>query len=80
MISLSILEEEKEKLTIEGYSGVNAHKLKKAGDGIGLSSVNKLLKLHGANLIIKVRATSERKFYDNSLYESNHFEMHFKTN
>lgn len=59
MISLHILEEEKDKIFSEGYSGINAKKTKKQGEGIGLWRIRQMLKLNNADLSLVRGAETE---------------------
>lgn len=50
MLSLHIIEDEKDKIFDEGYSGVNAKKTAKNGEGIGMWRAIQMLNLNNADL------------------------------
>jgi len=50
MVSLTIEDDEIEKIFIEGYSGKNAKKIKKNGEGIGLWRIHQMLKLNDVSI------------------------------
>lgn len=52
MTSLHILEEEAQKIFTEGYSGINAKKTKKHGEGIGLWRIRQMLNLNNADITL----------------------------
>ncbi len=53
MISLSIEDDELEKIFTEGYSGKNANRTQKNGEGIGLWRIIQMFNLNNAKLIIE---------------------------
>lgn len=53
MISLPIGEREKELIFTEGYSGEFARKTAKAGSGIGMSQVKRILQVNGASIEVQ---------------------------
>ena len=78
MMSLKILPEELHSITNEGFSGFYAKQLRKAGDGIGMSLVNRLLELNDAVINININVTPSKNFaFNNVEYENNHFEILF---
>jgi signal transduction histidine kinase len=78
MISLRIEEEEMDSLFEEGYSGINAVNTKKAGDGIGMFRIAKILQLNGASLSIKRDINyKNRRVTDGVPYDNNIFEISF---
>ncbi|NML66098.1 HAMP domain-containing histidine kinase [Hymenobacter sp. RP-2-7] len=81
MMSTRIGLEEKGKIFEEGYSGTNAKKAGKSGDGIGMYQIQRLLKINNAYVY-----WSEPMNYENSqeiegvLYDENTFDFIFDTN
>lgn len=71
MQSLFIGESEKEVLFSEGYSGIEAKKSKRAGEGIGMFRARYLIELNGGGI---VAIPGKNKINDNGLiYASNTF-------
>ncbi len=52
MLSIEIRPEEISRIKNDGYSGVNAKKLGKSGDGVGMYIISRLLKLNKAEFIL----------------------------
>ena len=76
MDSLYIEENELEKIFIEGYSGINAHKAKRAGEGIGMSRIKRLVELNDAEFT--VIAGKKIIQYNGQRYSKNQFFVDFK--
>lgn len=57
MISLKILEDEKNTIFFEGISGEIPSKIGKSGNGIGMSLVKKILELNGGHISIEIDPT-----------------------
>jgi signal transduction histidine kinase len=72
MISLKINDDEIENIFEDGYSGENAILDEKAGKGIGMSRVKKLLELNSGNIILERREEVKNK------YQNNVFIIHLK--
>ena len=79
MLSMEIKEEETQQIFNEGYSGINARKSGKDGDGLGLYIVNRILKLNDAELLVN---PNQKPMYiakmNGIVYEKNVFEIKFK--
>ncbi len=54
MISLKILETEKDKIFLEGFSGEIPRKIKKSGNGIGMSLVKQIIELNGGSISVEM--------------------------
>ncbi|WP_026705880.1 sensor histidine kinase [Flavobacterium soli] len=79
MFSMEIKEEENQDVFKEGYSGINAKKAGKNGDGLGLYIVNRILKLNNAQLIINpYQKPTYIKKIEGIVYEKNVFEIRFQ--
>jgi light-regulated signal transduction histidine kinase (bacteriophytochrome) len=52
MLSLKIEEDEKLKIFEENYSGIQAKKIEKSGNGIGLYLVKRILEMNNAQLVV----------------------------
>ena len=79
MNSIQITEQDFIKIFEEGYSGVFAKKLNRAGSGIGLSRVKKILELNKADLIIRRNIKPYLNSQFNGIpYEYNEFVIRFK--
>jgi hypothetical protein len=80
MVSMKIFPDEESKITMEGYSGNVPKKAKKAGKGIGMMMVEKLLPLNNAYLNTKINVDPlKNKTKKEIEFENNIFEIHFKT-
>lgn len=77
MISLYIEPDEESKIFIEDYSGSEAKKSKKNGDGLGLSLVRKIIELNGGSIIYE-RGSSPIYHHDNNRYQINTFKINLK--
>lgn len=76
MVSLKIEDADIEKIFEEGYSGINAIAAEKAGNGIGMNIIIRVLKLNGASLRIRRNVyPSFAKNIDGIPYENNYFEI-----
>lgn len=62
MISLHIEDDEKDKIFSEGYSGVNAKRTAKNGEGIGMWRAMQMLSLNNANLLVERGSSIEKVF------------------
>lgn len=74
MISLKIEDDEREKIFIHGFSGVNALSKEKAGKGIGMSRVKQILELNNSYIKLDVGAEIARE----PDYCTNLFSIHLK--
>lgn len=75
MQSLFIDESEKDALFLEGYSGIEARKSKRAGEGIGMFRAKYLIELNGGEIMA---VPGCNKINDNGLiYSSNAFVISF---
>lgn len=72
MISLYISPEEETKIFSEEYSGIEAKKSKKNGDGLGLSLVRKIIELNGGEIQYE-RGSDVIYEHDNNKYQINRF-------
>lgn len=76
MVSLKIEDVDVDKIFEEGYSGVNAIATEKAGNGIGMNIMLRVLRLNGASLRIRRNVyPSCAKSVDGVPYENNYFEI-----
>lgn len=76
MISLRIEDNERSRVLEDGFSGENAKKTGRAGDGIGLGRVSKILNLNDAQLIISRNTDNFQSPRVNGLdYDNNIFEV-----
>lgn len=78
MVSLYIEIEERDKIFIEGYSGKNAKKTNKSGDGIGMWRIDQMMKINGGE--VKVVAGTETEDVMGYEYAKNKFILSFKRN
>ncbi|QHS59913.1 sensor histidine kinase [Chitinophaga agri] len=78
MLSLKIEEDEKLKILEENYSGSQAKKEGKSGNGIGLHLVNKILEMNRAQLIVLNNVDKSSKFLGGVPYEWNIFRIIFR--
>lgn len=74
MISLKIEENEKEKIFMHGFSGVNALKNEKSGKGIGMSRVKQILELNNSSITLNIGEVIVKE----SDYCNNIFSIHLK--
>ena len=78
MTSIQITDEDVTKIFQPNFSGYYARKLKKAGNGIGLNVVQRILKLNKAELILKRNIdNSFNKYIANAPFERNQFKIRF---
>jgi K+-sensing histidine kinase KdpD len=80
MVSIKIESTEERSVFDEGYSGINPVKLGRAGRGLGLFVVQKLLALTDAT--IRLRRDVDpgmRRIYQGLPYEKNVFELDLPT-
>lgn len=76
MMSFKIFDYEIDQLTTEGYFGKYAKMTDKAGDGIGMSLVLKLLELNNASIKIRHNIRPAKSFALNGVeYDNNQFEI-----
>lgn len=76
MLSLKILEEEKEDIFMEGISGENSCKNELNGSGTGLFLVKKFIELNEGEIVLKINTnTSKNMNYNGIEYQENHFEI-----
>ncbi|MDO8446851.1 MAG: hypothetical protein Q7T53_12285 [Deltaproteobacteria bacterium] len=81
MMSLQISDEDIKNIFLEGYSGTWARKQHLAGDGIGMSIVQSILKLNRAEIRITRNKTPAKNVNIGNLpYENNVFEITFGSN
>jgi light-regulated signal transduction histidine kinase (bacteriophytochrome) len=73
MDSIEIKEEEKYKLTEEGFKGDAAKRMESEGNGIGMFIINQLLKLTQSKLIVNPKIHNTRQLYDGIPYYRNQF-------
>jgi len=79
MISIQITDEDANRLSDESYSGVYAKKLNRAGGGIGLNRVKRILELNNAKLIINRNIYPQVSVLHNKVpYERNEFKIQFE--
>lgn len=78
MMSIRIEEHETEKVYLEGYSGVNTKMLHKAGQGIGMHLMKKLLELNNSSLRV-AKLSYGKRMVDKIPYENNVVEIIFST-
>lgn len=78
MWSMEIKIDELSLLDIEGYSGSWATKTGKAGDGLGIPIVKKILALNNAELKINPNIQRQTKKLDGVTYANNGFELIFR--
>jgi light-regulated signal transduction histidine kinase (bacteriophytochrome) len=79
MTSLKIMPENINKIMHEGISGELAKKLGLAGDGLGLSISNRLIKMNQGELIIKSNVSDQKKMEQMAIpYEQNQFIIKLK--
>lgn len=78
MLSLKIENDEKVKILEENYSGTQAKKAGKSGNGIGLHLVNRILQMNGAKLIVLNNVEPKfARFVSGIPYEMNIFRISF---
>jgi hypothetical protein len=76
MISLRVEPNEILSIFNEGYSGINTKLLGKAGDGLGLNLVKRLLELSDGKICFhRDQNTQSRRLYNGLQYENNIFEF-----
>lgn len=76
MLSLKIIEEEKDEIFKEGISGENSCKHELKGSGIGLFLVKKFVELNEGEIILRINTNlSKNMKYNGIEYEENHFEI-----
>ena len=76
MLSLKILEEEKNEIFKEGKSGENSCKYELNGSGTGLFLVKKFIELNEGEIILRINTnTSKNMNYNGIEYQENHFEI-----
>jgi light-regulated signal transduction histidine kinase (bacteriophytochrome) len=76
MLSVKILEEEKEEIFKEGISGENSCKYELKGNGVGLFLVKKFIELNDGQIILRINTNvSKNMSYNGIEYEENHFEI-----
>jgi len=79
MSSLKISSEEKIMLFHEGFSGSVAIKMGKAGKGLGLGTIAKILELNNAELVIENNFAIQKAVREKGIdYEENAFTIRFK--
>jgi signal transduction histidine kinase len=78
MWSMEIKTDELQEIEREGVSGGWAVKTGKAGDGLGIPIVKRILALNNADLIIKPNVQKQLKRYDGVFYSNNLFEIIFR--
>ncbi|MFS2519761.1 hypothetical protein [Bacteroides xylanisolvens] len=71
MISMHLCDEDIDKMFNEGYSGINAKKSGKSGEGIGMYRVKNLIELN--NAIIEIKAGDKILSYNDIDYSNNSF-------
>ncbi|MEO7049643.1 MAG: ATP-binding protein [Ferruginibacter sp.] len=78
MISIQITNDDFLNLFDEKYSGIYAKQLNRAGSGIGLNRVKRILELNNARLIINRNVSPNvNVIYDKIPYEKNEFKIRF---
>ncbi|MGY6517559.1 MAG: hypothetical protein ACXIUZ_02485 [Lysobacteraceae bacterium] len=76
MQSLAIGPEEIPQLTLEGYSGVWPKKCSRSGDGVGLSVVDRVMRIQGGGLELVVNSDGQFEV-DGVPYQNNRFILIF---
>ena len=75
MLSMKITDDERDRLTEEGYSGIYAKSSNKNGHGIGLKRTVSLLSLNNSDLKITNNFDRKQRIFRDIPYETNIFEI-----
>ena len=75
MISLKVLDDEKDKIFVNGFSGIHATKNGTSGKGIGMSRVKQILELNNGDIVLE---DGEISTENDSEYNNNIFKISLK--